>query len=211
MGILYGKLRIAMAAIGVMVMLPLSSILADGYPWWLVVTQTPTAGWFRLESSFATNMTTTVVRLYGEAVTNMTNNGRTSTVYFSSISGSNAWSWIQGNSNIVVWSSNSLINISNVLFNLPTDTWNTALQPVNTQGLFKTTFFSEGLTNGFGATGQTLYITFKTNYSASSSSTNLNTSLWSFDSDNDLIPNTSATVTVDMWWKLDSDGDLVPR
>jgi hypothetical protein len=98
-----------------------------------------------------------------------------------------------------------------ILSSLPTDTWNTALQPVNTQGLFKTTFFSEGLTNGFGATGQTLYITFKTNYSASSSSTNLNTSLWSFDSDNDLIPNTSATVTVDMWWKLDSDGDLVPR
>jgi hypothetical protein len=45
----------------------------------------------------------------------------------------------------------------------------------------------------------------------SSTTTNLNTSLWSFDAASDVIPNTNATVTIDMWWKKDDTGDLIPR
>jgi hypothetical protein len=207
MGILYSKLRIAMAAIGVMVMLPLSSILADGYPWWLVVTQTPTAGWFRLESSFATNMTTTVVRLYGEAVTNMTNNGRTSTVYFSSISSSNAWSWIQGNSNIVVWSSNSLINISNVLFNLPTNNWNWSTQAVIAVSNMIGSISVGAVTNGISGIWElsedlASLVTISKPQAWTAG-------LWMLNEDGSVSP--SGATTYDTLWTTNSSGDITPR
>lgn len=77
---------------------------------------------------------------------------------------------------------------------------------------FTNTAWSEGDTNSLSFTGQTIYASFKTNYTGSSTYTNLNTSLWSFDADSDLVPNTNATVTVDMWWKKeDGTGDLIPR
>ena len=58
------------------------------------------------------------------------------------------------------------------------------------------------------SSGSTSTVTFT---AGSGGSTNTTTSLWVFAGGGDLIPNTNATVTVDMWWKLGADGDLIPR
>ena len=62
---------------------------SEGYPWWKTGDKTaPTSGYITVESAYATNMTTTVIRLLGSGVAAMTNNGRTSTVVIAGSSGS---------------------------------------------------------------------------------------------------------------------------
>ena len=104
-----------------------SMVFAQGFPWWLQG-PIPTAGYFRVETAYATNATTTVFRVYGEPVTNMVNNGRTVSVYLA-IS-PYASNWVAANSNMVwtmtnnwpwvtstiSWTSNGYVSLSNSWF-----------------------------------------------------------------------------------------------
>ena len=95
---------------------PSSLNATDGYPWWLVTTVTPTAGYIRVDTGYGTNATTTVLRLIGPAITNMIINGRTTSVYWASggsststVSGLSALWYANGQSNVAAGSGENLI------------------------------------------------------------------------------------------------------